>query len=64
MPLSNNAIAKYLYLPCIQYQNQTAAAYGWRAATRIYGIPIFKVTEFQNRAYFAKKKTFSTNICF
>ena len=32
---SDNEIAKYLYLPCIQHQNQTAVTYGWQAATRI-----------------------------
>ena len=31
---SDNEIAKYRYLPCIQHQNQTAVTYGWRAATR------------------------------
>ena len=31
--LSDNAIDKYLYLPCIQHKNQNGVAYGWRAAT-------------------------------
>ena len=31
---SDNEIAKYRYLPCIQHQKQTALTYGWRAATR------------------------------
>ena len=31
---SDNEIAKYRYLPCIQDQNQTDMTYGWRDATR------------------------------
>ena len=31
---SDNEIAKYRYLPCIQHQNRTAVTYGWRAAAR------------------------------
>ena len=31
---SDNAMAEYRYLPCIQHQNQTAVTYGWRAAAR------------------------------
>ena len=31
---SDNEIAKYRYLPCIQHQNQTAVTYGRRAAMR------------------------------
>ena len=27
--LSDKAIAKYRYMPCIQYQNQTTEAYDW-----------------------------------
>ena len=38
---SDNVIAKYRYLPCIQHQNQTAVTYGWRAATRNVRQPPF-----------------------
>ena len=38
---SDNVIAKYRYLPCIHYQNQTAVTYGWRAATRNVRQPPF-----------------------
>ena len=33
--LSDNAIDKSLYLPCIQHKNQNGVAYGCRAATVI-----------------------------
>ena len=40
---SDNEIAKYRYLPCIQHKNQTTVTYGWRSATRNVGRPpIFK----------------------
>ena len=38
---SDNEIAKYRYLPCIQHQNQTAVTYGRRAATRNVRQPPF-----------------------
>ena len=38
---SDNVIAKYRYLPCIQHQNQTAVTYGWRAAMRNVRQPQF-----------------------
>ena len=43
---SDNVIAKYRYLACIQYntiqqQNQTAVTYGWRTATRNVRRPPF-----------------------
>ena len=38
---SDNLIAKYRYLPCIQHQTQTAVTYGWRAATRNVRQPSF-----------------------
>ena len=41
MSLNDSAIAKYRYLPCIQNKNQTAVAYGRRAATRILRQPLF-----------------------
>ena len=37
--LSDNAIGKSLYLPCIQYKNQNGVAYGCRAATIILRQP-------------------------
>ena len=40
--LSDNVIAKYSYMPRMQYQNQTAEAYDWRAATRILRHPHFE----------------------
>ena len=39
--ISGNEIAKYLYLPCLQHQNQIAVVYGWRAAMRILRQPPF-----------------------
>ena len=54
---SDNVIAKYRYLPCIQHQNQTAVTYVWQTTTRnVRQPPIFKVTNFKNCAYFAKKR--------
>ena len=38
---SDNVIAKYRYLPCIQHQNQTAVTYDWQAATRNVRQPPF-----------------------
>ena len=38
---SDNEIAKYRYLPCIQHQNQTAVTSGWQAATRNVRQPPF-----------------------
>ena len=41
--LSDNAVDKSLYLPCIQHKNQNGLAYGYRAATIILRLPqIFK----------------------
>ena len=37
--LSDNAIYKSLYLPCIQHKNQNGVAYGYRAATIILRQP-------------------------
>ena len=37
--LSGNAFAIYCYLPCMQYQNKTAVAYGCGAAMRILRQP-------------------------
>ena len=56
---SDNDIAKYRYLPCIQHQNQTAVTYGWQAATRnVRQPPFLKSQSLKNCAYFAKKKPF------
>ena len=38
---SDNKIAKYPYLPCMQHQNQTAMTYGWQAAGRNVRQPPF-----------------------
>ena len=53
---SDNEIAKYCYLPCIQHQNRTAVTYGWRAATRKVRQPPFLMSQSsgKNCAYFAK----------
>ena len=46
--LSDNAIDKSLYLPCIQHKNQNGVAYGCQAATIILRQPPnFKVTWLQ-----------------
>ena len=37
--LSDNAVDKFLYLPCIQHKNQNGVAYGCRAATIILRQP-------------------------
>ena len=42
---SDNEIAKNRYLPCIQHQNQTAAIYGWQAATRNVRQPPFSKSQ-------------------
>ena len=39
--VSDNDIAKYRYLPCIQHKNQAAVTYGWLAATRNVRQPPF-----------------------
>ena len=67
--LSNNAIAKYRYFPCIQYQNQTAVAYGCGAATRILRQPpLLKSQSPQNLTVLLESKRVdkikSCNLCF
>ena len=54
---SDNVIAKYRYLSCIQHQNQTTVTYGLASCNeKCKATPIFKVTKFKNCAYFAKKR--------
>ena len=54
--LSHNVIAKYRYLPCIQYKKSDRFPYGCRAAKRILRQSLFfKATEFQNFTHFAEK---------
>ena len=56
--LSDNAIAKYRYLPYIQYQTQTAVAYGWRAAPIIILQPNFLKSQSSKIVLICEKKTF------
>ena len=42
---SDNEIAMYRYLPCLQHQNQTAVTYGWRAATKNVWQPPFFMSQ-------------------
>ena len=58
---SDNEIAKYRYLPCIQQQNQTAVTYGWRAATRNVRQPPFLMSK-SSKIVPILRKTFLTNI--
>ena len=52
---SDNVIAKYRYLPCIQQQNQTAVTYGWRAATRNVRQPPFLKSQSSKIVPFLRK---------
>ena len=53
---SDNEIAKYRYLPCIQHQNQTVVTYGWRAATRNVCQPPFLKSQSSNFVPICRKK--------
>ena len=52
---SDNEIAKYRYLPCIQHQNQTFVFYGWRAATRNVRQPPFLMSQSSKIVPFLRK---------
>ena len=55
--LSDNAIDKSLYLPCIQHKNQNGEAYGCRAATIILRqSPILKSHGYNTSHVMQKKK--------
>ena len=55
---SDNVIAKYRYLPCVQHQNQTAVIYGWGAATRnVRQHPFLKSQSSKLVPILQKKKT-------
>ena len=57
--LSNNAIDKSLYLPCIQHKNQNGVAYGCRAATIILRQPpILKSHGYNTSHHYAKNLFF------
>ena len=63
--LSDNAVDKSLYLPCIQHKTQNGVAYGCRAAATIIlrQPPILKSHGY-NTSHFMRKIFFLTNICF
>ena len=60
---SDNAIAKYRYLPCIQHPNQTAVTYGWRAATKNVRHTPFLMSQ-SSKIVPILRKMFLTNIGF
>ena len=55
---SENEIAMYRYLPCIQDQNQTDMAYGWRAATRNVRQPPYLMSQSSKIVPILRKKRF------
>ena len=55
---SDNEIAKYHYLPCIQHQNQTTVSYGWRAAKRNVSQPPFLKSQSSKIVPILRKKHF------
>ena len=55
---SDNEIAEYRYLPCIQHQKQTAVTYGWRAATRDVRQPPFLKSQSSKIVHILRKKRF------
>ena len=55
---SDNVIAKYRYLPCIQHQNQTAVTYGWQTATKNVRQPPFLKSQSSKIVPILRKKTF------
>ena len=52
--LSDNAIDKSLYLPCIQHKTQNGVAYGCRAATIILRQPQILKSHGYNTSYFMR----------
>ena len=62
--LSDNAIGKSLYLPCIQHKNQNGVAYGCRAATIILRQPQILKSHGYNTPHVMRKKFFLANMCF
>ena len=62
--LSDNAIGKSLYLPCIQHKNQNGVAYGCRAATIILSQPANVKSHGFNTSHVMRKIFFIANICF
>ena len=61
--LSDNAVGKSLYLPCIQHKNQNGVAYGCRAATIILRQPPILNSHGYNTPRYAKN-LFLANMCF
>ena len=53
--LSDNAIDKSLYLPCIQHKNQNGVAYGCRAATIILRQPLILKSHGYNTSHVMQK---------
>ena len=53
--LSDNAIDKSLYLPCIQHKNQNGVAYGCRAATIILKQPPILESHGYNTSHVMRK---------
>ena len=53
--LSDNAIDKSLYLPCIQHKNQNGAAYGCRATTIILRQPPILKSHGYNTSHVMRK---------
>ena len=62
--LSDNAIDKSLYLPCIHHKNQNGVAYGCRAATIIQRQPPILKSHGYNTSHVMRKIFFLANICF
>ena len=62
--LSDNAIDKSLYLPCIQHKNKNGVAYGCRAATIILRQPPILNSHGYNTSRVMRKIPFFANICF
>ena len=53
--LSDNAIDKSLYLPCMQHKYQNGAAYGFRAATIILRQPPISKSHGYNTSHVIRK---------
>ena len=62
--LSDNAIGKSPYLPCIQRKNQNGVAYGCRAATIILWQPPILKSHGYNTSHVMRKIFFLANIFF
>ena len=62
--LSDNAIDKSLYLPCIQHKNQNGVAYGCRAATIILMQPPILKSHGYNNSHVVQKIFFFNQYLF